>query len=332
MGLIDGFLGGFDQLYFLLANRVTAKNPPLFRQGWGSDAAIEAVIARFRSPGHAFEIQPEWDGGWTEASRCRFRDGYFGTPMFREFLPKECALARFRVFQPATATKQVVVMVPTRFEQGCKGRQPLAFQLAAHGIASVLLESPFMGRRKPDYQPTPMLASLSDFVLLGGTAIEEARSAVSWLQREGFEKICVTGISLGGYLAAVAGASAKPPVAIVMLLAPHDGNVVYIDGLSRSLCHWPEMQRTCGSAEPVEAKFRAVFDAISLERIPEPETSHRIIALGASSDRFVPPGSFRRMARHWPASELRWIRGGHISSILRRRHYFEAILDALSLD
>lgn len=329
MGPIERLLGGFDHLYFLLANRFTAGNPPLFRQGWGSAAAIDAVIARFRSPGLAVEVHPGWDGGWTEEKNYRFRDGSFGTPMFLEFLPRECVLARFRVFQPLADMKCVVVMVPTRFERGCKGREPLAIQLATHGIASVLLESPFMGRRRPDYQPTQMLASLSDFVLLGGTVIEEARSVISWLRHEGFEKICVTGISLGGYLAAVAGTSSVRPVAIVMFLAPHDGNVVYIDGLSRSLCHWPEMQRNCGSTEPVEAKFRAVFDAISLERIPEPEAGHRIIALGATGDRFVPPDSFRRMARHWPASELRWIRGGHVSSILRRRPYLEAIIDAL---
>jgi pimeloyl-ACP methyl ester carboxylesterase len=219
-------------------------------------------------------------------------------------------------------------MVPTRFEAGFRDRAPRAARLAARGIACVLLESPFMGRRRPSYQPTAMLATLSDFVLMGGAAIEEARAVAHRLHERGSQRLCLTGVSLGGYLAAVAAALAPHPVALVTVLAPHDGNVVYLDGLSRGLCDWAQMDKTCGTA--ATERFRAVFEAISLARLPLPATVAPVIALAATHDRYVPPDSFRTLARLWQRSELRWIGGGHVSTILlRRRSQLTALLDAL---
>jgi pimeloyl-ACP methyl ester carboxylesterase len=328
--VIDRLLGAVDDAYFRLNYGIrAAETPPLFRRGWGDGEAIDAVIERFRSPGQPFDIAPVWHGEWHERKRHRFRDGGFPTPLYRRFLPQVAAYARFRFISPREPTDEAVVMVPTRFEEGYRQREPLATRLAARGVGVLLLESPFMGSRRPPHQPSVMLSTLSDFVLLGGAVIEEARSVNHWIRRRGYRNVCVTGLSLGGYLAAVAGALAASPVAIVTLLAPHDGNVVYLDGLSRELCNWTELQQTCGSPGAVRDKFRAVFDAISLAHVPPPACGSPVIAIAASHDRFVPPESFRRMAALWPTTELRWVGGGHVSTVLRRGVYLAAILDAL---
>jgi pimeloyl-ACP methyl ester carboxylesterase len=332
VAVIDGLLAGLDDLYFLLRGAASLGSRPLFTRGWGNDAAIDAVIARFRARGRPVEVKPAWDSAWIERNGHRFRDGAFESPVYGAFLPRECATARFRLYMPPQHPSQVVVAVPTRFEEGYRMREAMALRLAERGIGSLLLESPFMGSRRPAYQPSVMLSTFSDFVLMGGAAIEEARSVLQWLQQRDFRGICVTGLSLGGFLAAVAGALAAPPVAIVTFLAPHDGNVVYLDGLSRKLCDWARMQKTCGTPDPVIGKFRAVFEAISLERLPEPAGGSRVIAVAALHDRIVPPDSYRQMGRLWPSCEMRWIRGGHVSSIMRPKAHLVAVLDALRDD
>ncbi len=332
MAAIDGLLAGLDDLYFLLKGIASRGAPPLFTRGWGDDAVIEAVVSRFRARGRPVEVKPAWDSAWIERNGHRFRDGAFESPVYGRFLPRECATARFRFYMPPQHPSRVVVAVATRFEEGYRMREAMAVQLAAHGIGCLLLESPFMGSRRPAYQPSVMLCTFSDFVLMGASAIEEARSVIQWLQQRDFPGICITGLSLGGFLAAVAGALAAPSVAIVTFLAPHDGNVVYLDGLSRKLCDWTQMQKTCGTAAPVTEKFRAVFEAISLERLPEPAGGRRVIAVAALHDRIVPPSSYRQMGRLWPRCEMRWIRGGHVSSIMRPKVHLAAILDALRTD
>jgi len=53
----------------------------------------------------------------------------------------------------------------------------------------VLLESPFMGRRKPQAQDGATLSHLSDFLVLSASCIEEARSVLAPLTPESAARI-----------------------------------------------------------------------------------------------------------------------------------------------
>ncbi len=69
-------------------------------------------------------------------------------------------------------------------EQGYRRRRHcVAYPLARLGIASLILESPFYGARKPPKQKASKLATLTDLPLLGRVTIEEARCLTKWLQR-----------------------------------------------------------------------------------------------------------------------------------------------------
>jgi dienelactone hydrolase len=324
--LLDRLLGALDDVYFVLKNRVITKRHRLFKGGWGNDDAIRAVIARFVSRGEPAQIDPSWDKSWAKEARYRFRDGNFVSPLFSQFLETQCSLARFRLLSPPQPSTDVVVMMPTTRETLYQQREALAAKLADEGIATFLLESPFTGRRKPTYQRTPMLTYFSDFFLQCGTAIEEARSVICWLRAQGFKRVGIAGVSHGGYLAAVAGAFAEPPLGVVTCVAPHSGNAVFIEGLTRKLCDWPG---SAADGESVLSRARSLFDATSLEQIAELSAGHRLIAVAATHDKFVPSQSYRVMARHWRRSEVRWVRGGHVSSIMRHKVYLEAIKDAL---
>ncbi len=82
---IDGLVGGLDDAYFYYRNRLFRKEPALFAGGWGSDAAIEAVIERFQLPGCCQDIDIDWQNSWRASRTFQLRDGVFHTPKFHNY-------------------------------------------------------------------------------------------------------------------------------------------------------------------------------------------------------------------------------------------------------
>lgn len=331
--LLSGGLGWLDSGYFFLRNRIFSKEPALFYEGWGTNSAIDAVAQRFDARGSTADIDVEWEGDWIAGDGYRYRDGKFQSPHYQEHLPLESSVAYFRMVLPIAVVNCPVAVHPaTTRENGYEGRKKNAITLAQTGIGSVLMENPFRGRRRPACQPTATLGKLSDFVLLCGAAIEEARSLLQWLYKQGHQRLAVVGISKGGYIASVAGILSPVPVAIVTIVAPHNGIVVFIDGLTSKLCDWKKLTHTCGPCGNISARMKSVFNATSLERLPSPVSDTKVILIGARHDRFVSRASYETMRDHWPNAEIRWLPGGHVSSILQSRYFVSAICDALAAD
>ena len=57
------------------------------------------------------------------------------------------------------------------------------------GIATMVLESPFYGRRRPAWQPGSRLLRVSDLLVLGRATIEESLCLLEWAKRWGFGKL-----------------------------------------------------------------------------------------------------------------------------------------------
>lgn len=328
LSFLDGLVGGLDEWYFSYHCYANRLKPPMFYQGWGSREAIGAVNRGWLSMEEPLRIDMRWDENWTEqAPNLWIRPGRFATPAYREHLPPESWQAFVHFIRPAPqAPGPVVVILPTSREAGIQGRMPAARALARRGISSVLLESPYMGRRKPVAQHGTTLAHFSDFFVLSAVVIEEARAVLAWLADQAFTDLGVAGISKGGYLATVAGLRASVPTRIVALLAPHSGVAVLLDGLLGRLCDWDTLQQTSGSSVPVRSQMAEVFAATSLERLPFPQESQRLTLIGARRDRYVPPHSYEMLQRHWGArAEVKWLPGGHVSSIAERGHFIDAV-------
>jgi hypothetical protein len=139
-------------------------------------------------------------------------------------------------------------------------RRPRALPLARAGVASVILESPYYGSRRPPAQVASKLRSLVDLPLLGRMTIEESRSLVRWLRaRRGVSMagggyggargdadaggdadaadrhgaVVLSGVSMGGLHAAMT-ASLLPPawrdVGVASWLGPPSGAAVFTRG------------------------------------------------------------------------------------------------------
>ena len=328
LSAIDGLLGRLDEWYFRYDCRRHRGRAPLFHRGWGSQAAIDDVNAHWSAPRPSRTIDIEWADGWAMSEPGVWvRNGGFATPAHAEHLPPESARAWLRFVRPSPqGSGPVAVLMPTSFEAGVQARMPLARALARRGISSVLLESPYMGRRKPAEQRGKMLSHFSDFFVLCSSSVEEGRAVLGWLAREGFDRLCTAGLSKGGYLATVTGLRSAVPADVVALLAPHSGVPVLVDGLLGRLCDWELLQRTSGSDTPVRQRMVELFEPTSLERLPPPAPPRRLTMICARQDRYVPRDSYERMARRWQTQAIvRWLPGGHVSSIVERSHLIRAI-------
>ena len=57
------------------------------------------------------------------------------------------------------------------------------------GIATMVLESPFYGSRKPQYQFASQLQRVSDLLILGRSTIEESLCLLDWAGRHTFTSL-----------------------------------------------------------------------------------------------------------------------------------------------
>ena len=82
-------------------------------------------------------------------------------------------------------------------------------------VASIILENPFYGLRKPKEQFRSCLQQVSDLFVMGAALILESLVLFHFCEREGFNPIIAHGISMGGHMASL-GATVwdKPIVSI----------------------------------------------------------------------------------------------------------------------
>ena len=134
-------------------------------------------------------------------------EGSFDTPVLstRRLLPWESKRAYVQYVVPkghARPVRSAVVHLAATGDHGFSRRllayaMPLATQ---HNVASVILESPFYGVRRPSFQNRSKLKTLSDLLLLGKATIEESLYVLRWLEENAVseEGNAISGVSMGG--------------------------------------------------------------------------------------------------------------------------------------
>jgi hypothetical protein len=327
-------LGIIDNLYACMKNAaVRSREARFFSQGWGDQAAMDEVRRRIASGQRPADIAVKWESEWTRYLGHVARDGYFETPCFQPYLPAECRTCHFRLILPEPEARcPVYLQMATSGEQGYRAREAnFAIPLLARGHGSLILEHPYLGRRRPLGQHSTRLDHVSDFLLLGGTAVEEARSLLQWLRSEGYRQLGITGVSIGGHLAALAGVLTEFDVAIVPYVAPHSATPVFSEGLLKKACDWEELAGNSPDPWSAIRQLRGCLHFTGLEHFPPPRNKPAVIAVAALDDRFVPRHSTETLSRHWPGVEFRWLRGGHVSSIVGHREmHLAALFDAMA--
>ncbi|XP_010464967.1 PREDICTED: protein ABHD18-like [Camelina sativa] len=338
-----------DHVYGAFMHR-TKITPPFFSRGWGSHnlELLERIVKQLfplEVQGQNWPpplIRPVWRTVW-ETKTATLREGVFQTPCCRELtaaLPPESRTARVAWLVPKNVPPQkmaCVVHLAGTGDHTYDRRLRLGGPLVKQNIATMVLESPFYGRRRPFLQRGARLLCVSDLLLLGRATIEESRSLIHWLDNEeGFGKMGVCGLSMGGVHASMVGSLHPTPVATLPFLSPHSAVVAFCEGILKYGTAWEALREELAAEkitmtlDEVRERMRSVLSLTDVTRFPIPKNPDAVIFVAATDDGYIPKHSVLELQKAWPGSEVRWVTGGHVSSFLLHNGEFRrAIVDGL---
>ncbi|XP_073526115.1 protein ABHD18-like [Phyllobates terribilis] len=340
-----------DHVYGAFVHR-TRLSPQFFSRGWGGSKLdlLERLIKQLfpEVEGHGLPLrsmQPIcWSTVW-EDRNAFLREGVFQTPCDEQILtalPLESHTARVSFLAPKCVPPQkmaCVVHLAGTGDHSFERRLRLGAPLLKENVATMVLESPFYGRRRPPLQRGSKLLCVSDLLLLGRVTIEEARSLLHWLDYEaGFGKLGVCGLSMGGVHAAMVGSLYPTPIATLPFLSPHSAVVAFCEGVLKYATAWDALREDLAAQkaammtlEQVQERMRNVLALTDVTRFPIPKNPNAVIFVAATDDGYIPNHSVLELQKAWPGSEVRWVNGGHVSSILLHSGEFRrAIMDGLN--
>jgi esterase/lipase len=192
---------------------------------------------------------------------------------------------------------------------------------------------------------------------MGGAAVEEGRSLMQWLRREGYERLGVCGISMGGSMAARVAVLEETPVAMIGCVTAHSASSVFTEGILKNFLAWEvlnrelngsrsgialtrerpgketaiELNREVNGAGPAMMLMRELLGVTDLRRFPPLQRPQAAFLVAASRDAYIPPASAAMLHAHWPGSTMRWLGTGHVGAFLfHRRDFLKAIRDAFA--
>lgn len=289
-----------------------------FADGWGDQSLLHPDVISV-SPPNALAIS--WLSQQNEPHGLVIEHGTFTSPSPN--LPSRSRQGSVISVTPPDETRRIVLLMPAWNEHDPKVRVALAGHLARKGVRSIILESPYYGSRHPNPEGGQPIRTVSDFMIMGEAAVNEARGLLAWFYKKGWD-VGVSGYSMGGNTAALVAATLPFPVAAAPLAASHSPGPVFLDGILREGIAWDAL-----GGRSQEARLRSTLGAVSVLNIkPAPHTRHAVV-VRASNDGYIPPSAVQALADHWPGCELRIVRGGHATAIWYRKDQLtDAIVDS----
>lgn len=127
------------------------------------------------------------------------------------------------------------------------------------GIGSILLENPFYGSRKPKHQTRSSLHNVSDIFVMGGCLILESLALFHWCEREGYGPLGISGISMGGHMASLAGCSWHKPLPIIPCLSWTTASCVFTQGVMSAAIPWPLLENQYSSDNVYQDEIRRML-------------------------------------------------------------------------
>ncbi|XP_060035078.1 protein ABHD18 isoform X2 [Erinaceus europaeus] len=230
----------------------------LFIRGWGRPEDLKRLFEFRKMIGNRESGQtlvssdyPVYVDKIEEQSDCRILDGHFVSPMAHyvpDIMPAESVIARFQFLVPREWSGKYrpvcIHLAGTGDHHYWRRRTLMARPMIREArMASLLLENPYYGCRKPKDQSRSSLRNVSDLFVMGGALVLESAALLHWLEREGYGPLGMTGISMGGHMASLAVSNWPKPVPLVPCLSWSTASGVFTTGvLSRSI-NWKELER-----------------------------------------------------------------------------------------
>ena len=308
----------------------------MFSDGWGDPDLLADLIERtnhFREPA---SIDVNWRPGHQRLDGLHLFEGSFESPDMSLPLPPESRTAYFQLLLPEDAfdgrLPAVCVHLAGSGDATYAARRVLSAPLARQtDIGALILQNPFYGERRPEGQPGTKLRTVTDQFAMNLATIEEARSLLRWLREDGYERIGLTGYSMGGYMAAMVAQLVPYRIAVVPCAAGDTVVPPIIHSPLSNLYDWRTLAAQLPPDDSPKALMTRIMRRFAISKhgqLDHPETA---IVMGSIRDEFIPPSEVMKLHKHWEGSELRWMDAGHTTGwALHGAEMRDAVRDAFS--
>ncbi|XP_069129832.1 protein ABHD18-like [Argopecten irradians] len=185
-----------------------------------------------------------------EKKNMRTIEGHFTSPFERHLpgvMPEKARTAKFKLILPkdwqSENYKPVCLQLAGTGDHGFRNREErMAVPLLKKGIASLLVENPFYGSRKPKTQTRSFLLHVNDLFVMGAGLTLESLVLLRWCESQGYGPLGITGISLGGHMACLAATNWHKPLVLVPCLSWTTASSVYTKGVLRNGINWKKLE------------------------------------------------------------------------------------------
>lgn len=229
----------------------------LFIQGWGKPEDLKRIFEFRRIIGNREKCKdlvpkdyPVFIDKVEDQSDCQIHNGYFISPLediVPGILPPESVKARFQFIVPKKwkQHRPVCIHLAGTGDHFFWRRRTLIARpmIKEAGMASLLLENPYYGYRKPKDQIRSSLRNVSDLFVMGGALILESAVLLHWLEREGYWPLGMTGISMGGHMASLAVTNWPKPIPLIPCLSWSTASNVFTTGVLSKAVNWRELEK-----------------------------------------------------------------------------------------
>lgn len=230
----------------------------LFIRGWGKPEDLKRLFAFRKIIGDREKCKylvpddyPVYIDKVEEQNDCKILDGHFISPLSHYVpgvMPSECVTARFQFIVPKewkSKYRPVCIHLAGTGDHYYWRRRTLMARpmIKEAGMASLLLENPYYGCRKPKDQVRSCLKNVSDLFVMGGALVLESAALLHWLEREGYGPLGLTGISMGGHMASLAVTNWPKPIPLVPCLSWSTASGVFTRGVLSKAVNWRELEK-----------------------------------------------------------------------------------------
>ncbi|XP_025729942.1 protein ABHD18 isoform X2 [Callorhinus ursinus] len=230
----------------------------LFIRGWGRPEDLKRLFEFRKMIGNRERCQnlvssdyPVHIDKIEEQSDCKILDGHFVSPMAHyvpDIMPIESVIARFQLIVPKewnSKYKPVCIHLAGTGDHHYWRRRTLMARpmIKEARMASLLLENPYYGCRKPKDQIRSSLKNVSDLFVMGGALVLESAALLHWLEREGYGPLGMTGISMGGHMASLAVSNWPKPMPLIPCLSWSTASGVFTTGVLSKSINWRELEK-----------------------------------------------------------------------------------------
>ncbi|XP_060568024.1 protein ABHD18-like isoform X1 [Ruditapes philippinarum] len=197
----------------------------------------------------------------------RLLDGHFMSPL-KEILPgivpKETEIARFQMVLPKewkSHLRPMCVQMGGTGDHGFGRRRELMAKplLQEEGIASLILENPFYGTRRPKAQFRSSLHEVNDLFIMGGCIILESLVLFNWLDRLGYGPLGASGISMGGHMASLGVTNWHKPISLIPCMSGSTAAGVFTHGVLSKAIPWDLLIKQYGADEAYERELKKLI-------------------------------------------------------------------------